>query len=49
VLEFFNTLHFGLYLNAVPGEEAEVIIPFIKQYVETRNEINKNFKIDYTS
>jgi hypothetical protein len=37
-----------LLLNAVPGEEAEVIIPFIKQYVETRNVINKNFKMDHT-
>lgn len=26
-----------LLLNSVPGEEVEVIVPFIKQYVESRN------------
>jgi hypothetical protein len=30
-----------LLLNAVPGEEVEVIVPFIKKYVETRNKLDK--------
>lgn len=34
-----------LLINAVPGEEAEVIVPFIKKYVESR----KGFVSDNTS